>query len=511
MAEFLKLKSSGLNVIREQDPYLLSFNVEFAEVTGGTFWKAYPPEVISGEKMFDVDMSGGIAAAYKDLMQVYPPINLYNEKLRKLTKQLGTKWMRVSGTWATKTYYDFDGEYKPGEVPEGFLNVLTKEQWVGVLDFVKECNLKLMVSVSGCPGVYGCDSAPVPAWTPKEAEKLFKFSKDYGVEIQASEFVNEPNMLSETGFPKGYTAEDHARDQKIFQEWLYANYPGCLYVGPGSVGEAGMGSPEGATKGGGGIELLSKSVNCAELMGEDPAHLDVFSYHYYNGVSERLGGVMPQAHWLEHEALTEGFLDVAANSARVYGKYRDKFAPGKDMWVTESGDAGGGGDTWASTYLDVPRTLNEAGTFSQLTRGIIYHNTLTASDYAWLDRITHDTRPNYYAVKLWDNIMGTTVLDPEEEIRVGAHVFAHSRADGKEGVAYCIVNNNELEATTLELPKQADVYLLSPKDGKKRATIMQLNGVDLVLDADNNVPEMKPVVKEGTVEVPPMCCAFIVL
>lgn len=33
------------------------------------------------------------------------------------------------------------------------------------------------------------------------------------------------------------------------------------------------------------------------------------------------------------------------------------------MWVTESGDAGGGGDTWASTYLDVIRTLNEAGGF----------------------------------------------------------------------------------------------------------------------------------------------------
>ena len=67
---------------------------------------------------------------------------------------------------------------------------------------------------------------------------------------------------------------------------------------------------------------------------------------------------------------------------RTYIPYRDKYAPGTEMWVTESGDAGGGGDTWASTYLDVLRTLNELGGFSALTRGVIFHNTLTASDYA---------------------------------------------------------------------------------------------------------------------------------
>ena len=60
--------------------------------------------------------------------------------------------MRVSGTWATKTYYDFDGTTN-GVVPEGYLNVLTKEQWIGVLDFVKAIGAKLMVSVSNCPGL----------------------------------------------------------------------------------------------------------------------------------------------------------------------------------------------------------------------------------------------------------------------------------------------------------------------------------------------------------------------
>ena len=40
-------------------------------------------------------------------------------------------------------------------------------------------------------------------------------------------------------------------------------------------------------------------------------------------------------------------------------------------WVREnypeSGDAGAGGHTWASIYLEVPRTLNEIGSFATVT------------------------------------------------------------------------------------------------------------------------------------------------
>ena len=506
MAAFVTLKNENLPVVHEQNPAMMAYNIEFAEVTGGTFWKAYTPGQIAGTEEFKVDASGGITAAYKDLMQVYPPINLYDEKLRRLAKEFGPGWVRVSGTWATKTYYDLDNT-TGGKVPEGYLNVLTRDQWIGVLDFVKAVDAKLLVSVSACPGVYGTDSAPVPAWTPVEAEKLFRFSKEYGVPISASEFVNEPNMLSETGFPKGYTAADHARDQKIYQQWLKENYPDCLYVGPCSVGSEGkMGKS-------GGVEVLvGDTCTTYDLMGEDPAPLDVFSYHYYNGVSERLAGAIPSMHWLEEDAATEEYLDVAIACARAYGPLRDKYCPGGEMWVTESGDAGGGGDTWASTYLDVIRTLNEAGGFSRETRGVIFHNTLAASDYAYLDRVSHDPRPNYFAVLLWTKLMGTTVFDTMEPIREGTHVYAQSRADGKDGIVYLVVNNSLTDTTRVELPAEAARYTLEGKDGKPRAAVMTLNGKDLVLGEDGSLPAMEPVMEAaGTVELPPLSCTFFVL
>ena len=111
MGEFVKLDLDGLKALREINPMMMSYNVEFAEVTGGTFWKAYTPEQVAGTEEFYVEpTTEGIAAMYKDLMQIYAPIDLYNEKLRSLAKELGPVWVRVSGTWATKTYYDFDGK-----------------------------------------------------------------------------------------------------------------------------------------------------------------------------------------------------------------------------------------------------------------------------------------------------------------------------------------------------------------------------------------------------------------
>ena len=429
---------------------------------------------------------------YKDLMQVYPPIDLYNEKLRYLARELGPVWVRVSGTWATKTYYDFDGT-TGGQAPEGYLNVLTKDQWIGVLDFVKAIGAKLIVSVANCPGLH---SAEEP-WHPGEAQKLFSFSKEYGVPIDAAEFANEPNMMEDTGFPKGYTPAHYRRDQDLFFAWLRANYPDCICVGPSTTG---------------GDNISFGKGESADLLDGTKEPLDVFSYHYYNGVSDRLASVMPSAHWQPSEANGEAYLDTAMKFARTYLPLRDKYCPGGEIWVTESGDAGGGGDTWASTYLDVFRTLNELGGFAALTNGVIFHNTLASSDYGFLARQVFDPRPNYFAVLLWNRLMGTTVYDSKEPVREGAHVYVHSRKDGKEGLVYLIINNSLTDATTAELPKDAERYTLAGENGNIRASVMTLNGNPLVLGENDTLPELKPQQQAaGTIELAPGTCTFLVL
>ncbi|WP_438833003.1 beta-glucuronidase [Streptococcus pluranimalium] len=510
MSEMITLELENLDKIRDINPRLVSYNVEFAEVTGGTFWKSYSEEQIAGTEDFYVEPSDeGIAAMYKDLMQEYDPIDLSNEKLRYLTKELGEAWVRVSGTWSTKTYYDFDGE-TAGVPPQGYLNVLTKEQWLGVLDFVKAVGGHLKISMANCPGLHTAEEP----WHPSEAEKIFALSQSYGVPIEAVEFANEPNILEDTGFPKGYTAKHYRRDQDLFFKWLDENYSDCLKVGPSSTGgdDIVFGDPS-QQKGIGGIEQIAhKTVNCEDLLEGTKVPLDVFSYHYYNGVSERLASVMPAGHWSVEAALSETYLAVASNFCKTYLPLRDRFVPGAEMWVTESGDAGGGGNTWASTYLDVPRTLNELGTFAKLTNGIIFHNTLASSDYGYLAREVFDPRPNYFAVLLWNRLMGTEVFESGIPIQEGSHVFVHSRKDGKDGKAILVINNSEIENTVLSLKKDALIYRLSGREGDKRSKEITLNGEVLSLSQDNKLPNLEgEKFSSDQLIIKPTECVFILV
>ncbi len=494
----IQLKDEQLNFVRTVDPRLVSYNIEMTEVTGGTFWKAYTPEQVAGTEPFLANKNMTDFTSAADLVQVYPPIDLYNEKLRYLALELSPAWIRVSGTWATKTYYDFEGT-TGGIPPKGYQSVLTKEQWIGVLDFVKAVNGKLLVSVSNCEG----DHPNGGELDLTQAKKLFAFSAEYGVPIAAAEFTNEPTMLEVSGLPKGYTARDYTRDSNIFYGFVKDNYPDCLIVGPCPV-DIGLSNGENAMKYmGDKIPLCSTD----ELMQGAEILLDVYSYHYYNGASERIASIAPSAHWGSELAHTDAYLSVAERIAKEQTKYRDRYVCGGQMWVTESGDAGGGGNTWASTYLDVFRTLNELGSFCRVTDGVIFHNTLASSDYGFLEHGSFNTRPNYYAALLWTRVMGQEVYDCKDMEKENLHVYCHSRKDGKNGYSYCIINNSLTDSVEVKTPKNADIYLLGATN--LRASVMQLNGQDLQL-VDGKLCEIQPKKQDdGTLILPPMGCAFI--
>lgn len=498
----LSLQPSG--TIRQVNKRLMSYNIEMTEITGGTFWKPYTEEQIAGTAEFPSITRFTDLTTRPSLMECYPPIDLTNQRLRELAKQLGPAWIRVSGTWATKTYYDF-GSVPGGKAPDGYTSVLTGEQWSGVLDFVSYVGAKLLISVSNCAGDHP-HGGPLDL---TQAQKIFAFSHRYGVDIDAIEFMNEPNMLALSGAPTDYTAADYARDQDILYTWVRSNYPNCLLVGPCTTGDPSV--VTGESKGfGAGIANLTKTCTTQELLADTHIPLDVFSYHYYNGVSERIAGVMPSAHWPGQLAHSDAYLAVAPNCARAHALLRDQFVPGGPMWVTESGDAGGGGNTWASTYLDVLRTLNELGSYCVITDGVIFHNTLASSDYGLLEHNTFLPRPNYFAVLLWNRLMGTTVYDCKALQRENAHVYCHSRRDNAPGVVYLIVNNSLTDSLAVTLPKDAMRYTLHAET--MRSPTVQLNGKELSLSGVCTLPTLAPERQhQGTVLLAPGSCTFLVL
>ena len=167
----------------------------------------------------------------------------------------------------------------------------------------------------------------------------------------------------------------------------------------------------------------------------------------------------------------------------------------------------GSGDFTARAPVNGCEELAE---FATLTDGVIFHNTLASSDYGFLAREVFDPRPNYFAVLLWNRLMGQTVYDSGEPLRKGARVFCHSRKDGKEGKVYMILNNSTTDPTTVELPVDAVRYTLSADS--LRAPVMKLNGRELTLTGETGLPDLSGEAQPaGTLTLAPATITFLVV
>lgn len=105
-----------------------SYNVEMAEVTGGSFWKPYPKAGVSPSPAASTVASSASVPAGMDpsIYEYRPPIDLTNARPRKLAAALGPAYIRVSGTWANTTFFYDEGGAAPKQPPTGFNGVLTR-------------------------------------------------------------------------------------------------------------------------------------------------------------------------------------------------------------------------------------------------------------------------------------------------------------------------------------------------------------------------------------------------
>ena len=107
--------------------------------------------------------------------------------------------------------------------------------------------------------------------------------------------------------------------------------------------------------------------------------------------------------------------------------------------------------------------------------------------------------------------MGTEVYDGQIPAQEGAHVYCHSRKDGKPGYVYLIINNSLVDTTTVELPKECIPYTLCG-NGDMRNTVMYLNGTPLALDSNEELPVLEGIAQSaGVAELAPGSCTFVVI
>jgi hypothetical protein len=469
------LNLRGLKQVAEVDERYQSFNVEMCEVVGGKFWIPY--NLLDSSKV----KGGGFDA----LKRAIPPVNLYDKKLRMLAAALGPTYVRVSGTWANTTYFQDNDEPALATPPDGYENVLTRKEWKGVIDFCKAVDGKLVTSFAISNGMRDKDGN----WTSAQIKPLINYTKSIGGEIAAAEMFNEPSYASYGGAPKNYDAAWYARDFAAFKNFVDSFIPSMKITGPGSTGE-------------GGIILMGNTLASDKIFTAIPKpDFEIFSYHFYGGVSKRcMGSLTPQ------NALTEEWLSRTELGLKFYEEMRDKYRPGAPIWLTETAEAACGGDTWAATYLDCFRYLEQLGRLAKKNVQVVMHNTLDASEYALLDQATLDPRPNYWAALLWNRLMGTKVYDDSLPVK-GPDVFVNNLKKSPVGFAVLIVNPKD-SAYTINIPSNAEQYMLTADE--LEAKTIKLNSKILALKPNGTLPDIKgKKIKAGEVKLPPHSILFL--
>ncbi len=479
------------------DERFQSYNVEMVEVTGGRFWKPYKeidallraptPARRSG------DSSGAPAGMAASLYQYRPPIDLSNPRLRELAAALGPAYVRVSGTWANSTYFQDSAEPAPKAPPEGFGGVLTREQWKGVVDFARAVNAQLVTSFATSVGTRDKSGK----WTPVQAQRLLEYTKSVGGSIAAAEFMNEPTFAELGGAPKGYDAAAFARDVQVFVPFMKRASAQTIILGPGGVAEGAQLAP---TR----LSMLSS----ADLLKATGPVFDAFSYHSYAAVSKRCAGMAPGPQPTPDGALNPELLARPGEIEHFYAALRDRYEPGKPMWLTETAEAACGGDVWASTFLDSLRYLDQMGRLAQRGVQVHMHNTLASSDYGLLEEDTFAPRPDYWAALLWRKLMGATVLDPGASPAAPLHVYAHCLRGQPGGVALLAINTDRDSSHSVELGVPWERYTLSARQLESRTVL--LNGTPLELGANDAVPGLSGVrTVAGEVTFPAASITFL--
>jgi hypothetical protein len=234
---------------------------------------------------------------------------------------------------------------------------------------------------------------------------------------------------------------------------------------------------------------------------------DGFSYHFYATVSQRckgndIAGV--------ETLLTPAWLDRNLTVEEFYAKLRDTSMPGKALWLTETGEAACGGDTYASEFVDSFRFLDQLGSLARRSVKSVMVNTLASSDYGLLDENTLDPRPNYWAALLWKRLMGTRALDAGGAPNANVRIYAQCLKNSGGGVSVLAINLDKTAEASIKVPVGGDRYTLSAADLQSKTVL--LNGKELKAGTDGTVPEItEQPFKAGAVRLPPLSSTFLTL
>ncbi len=456
-----KLEPSNWAQVATVDAQFLSFNIEMAEVTGGEFWAPY-----------DDPMRRRLAPR--------APLDLRDQRLGRLAKALSPAMVRVSGTWANSTYIPELTERAPASPPAGFRQVLTQSRWRALTSLVNHSGNSLLLSFPASAGARDAQGQ----WSDSQARRLVALTRANRSRIKAVEFINEPNLVNLGALPNSYSATEYARDFRTFHAFARRELPEAIILGHSSSGRGGELPPEDIAREAAGLS-------------------DAVSYHFYGALSERCLEYGNQTS--SDAALTEGWLDRTTQDLRWYTALRDRFDPGKPIWLTETAQAACGGDRWASSFRDGFRFVDQLGRLAQAGVQVVAHNTLASGDYALIDRESVAPRPNYWLAWLWKKTMDRQVLRPNIKIG-GFKIYAHC-ARGQKGAVTAVLIELSGKARRIQFAGTALAWIVNAD--QLDSNVVRINGnAPQIARLDSPVSALAKRVR-GAMLLPPHSITFV--
>jgi hypothetical protein len=243
--------------------------------------------------------------------------------------------------------------------------------------------------------------------------------------------------------------------------------------------------------------------------------IDIVEYHYYAAISERCPPAGPRVN--AATALDPAYLDGIDEPTAIVGGQRDAHAPGKPLWLTESGGQSCGGQLGvADRFVNSFWYLNTLGRMARTGQEVFVRQTLSGSSYGLIDDVTLAPRPDYWAALLWRQLMGTRALSFNRSSRnPDVRTFAHCTRGATDGsVTVLALNASPTQAARLRVRRVGEsrpgqLYLVTSPD--PAGSVAELNGAALAPAPDGTPPPLDPVPLTGSVKLPPASYAFVVV
>ncbi len=402
-------------------PEYLSFTLDTSQLVGGKWWNPDAGKVETG--------SGTRHA---------PVFDFNRKKLDVLVSGLVPAYLRIGGSEADKVYYDPKDRREfvsKEDVPRGYHQTMTGKQWDNLNAFVRRNGLKFVFTLNSGPSARNSDQS----WNPANAGELMRYSREMGHTVDVFELGNEHNLFWYLyGFRKVVSAGQYGKDLLVLRDLMKKNYPDAKLGSQGSAIWPVLGEMLGAFFGFYRDMLINS--------GRD---VDIIAWHYYPQQSRRGPFASRKAH--PGRLLEPENLDEAGYWAGVFTKLRDRHAPGRGIWLGETGNAQFGGEPGVSdSYIGGLWWLDQLGLLAASGVEAVFRQTLAGMNYGMMDPETLELNPDYWNSLLWKRLMGTDVyrvlLEGVDSSKV--RVYAHSSTPGS-GISVLVINLDHRKKTTV--------------------------------------------------------------